>query len=186
MTSNRGTIYRLFGGGFEQTYRNVRWVSLHFCLRGIFKSAGSCFIWLDSVSSSGRRWEISCGLKLQKVKTDAEMNSENIKDRKRTAHCSDMIPNAPSSVVPRPPPPHGQTTTVVFKILISFTPGRRTAFAVAFKCWLVLFPHKKKCLSWNLKTEGVTVTGLQQGRCQGGFNFLFFSVTPIWKGNLSG
>lgn len=90
MTSKlRGTVE--WGSG--EVFYVTRWFSLHFC----FKLIQMCTFlfsrsWLDSVSFSGRSWEISCGLKKQKVLWSYSLNK---KKRTRNTHCFDTIPEAP-------------------------------------------------------------------------------------------
>lgn len=92
-----------------------------------------------------------------------------------------MVLKSPSSIVPRPLHLLTAKRPLSYSdVLISFTPGRRTAFAVVFKC--CVFSSTRECLSWTLKTAGVAESGFRQGRYESGFNFLLFFRNTIMKG----
>lgn len=104
-----------------------------------------------------------------------------IKDRKRNAHCFGMILKAPH------PSCHVLCTSSrpndlsYCDILISFTPGRRTAFAVVFKC-CVFSSTREECLLWTLKTARVAESGFRRGRYESGFNFFVVFCNTNMKG----
>lgn len=142
-----------------------------------------CHSWLDSVFSSGRRWEISRGLKKQKVKPDAEMDKLLRKHKGQEEQHSLLFwhhPGSPSSVVPCPL--HVLMAKQLLSdsdILISSMPGRRTTFAVVNKCWW-----------FYLNTRRMSVIEPKDGRrgCiwvryKGGLNFWLISdFCNIMKG----